>query len=67
MRSTYELQTSDFVELPCHFPSGFPGLHQVPKVLKRTQAGIEYPPIRSSSVDRISIQMLLDDGIVIEL
>ncbi len=43
MRSTYELQTSDFVELPCHFPSGFPGLHQVPKVLKRPKAGIDPP------------------------
>ncbi len=24
MRSTYELQTSDFVELPRHFPQWFP-------------------------------------------
>ncbi len=24
MRSTYELQTSDFVELPCHFLKWFP-------------------------------------------
>ncbi len=43
MRSTSELQTSDFVELPCHFRQRFPRVPSGTQGSKRPQTSIDPP------------------------
>ena len=38
---SYKLQTSDIVELPCHFFRVFPGLHQVAQIQKPAAGGAQ--------------------------